>query len=250
MIGLFDSGSGGLTVLSALLKRMPAADVVYFGDTKHAPYGERSRAELSRLTLAAIRFLHEKGATSVVSACNSVSASLVLSVFDALPYPPDRLIEMVGPTVAALRDSDKRILVLATPATIKSEIYQNAFKMVGKEVAACAVPDLAGAIERDEGGHEELIRRALGDLRPDDFDVVVLACTHYPLVIDAFRSIFKGAEVFDPAEAVAERVERAWWPREVGDGQLTFYISAEAEPFRKRVTELFPGRAYELQVLE
>ncbi len=74
MIGIFDSGMGGLTVLSAIREQMPSADILYFGDTKNAPYGEKSREVLSELTVAAIRLLQEHGATNIVSACNSVSA--------------------------------------------------------------------------------------------------------------------------------------------------------------------------------
>src|ERR1700691_5454183 len=125
MIGVFDSGAGGLTVLRAIKEEMPSSDIVYFGDIKHAPYGERSRKELSELTIAAIRLLQARGATSIVSACNSVSASLAVSLYDALDLAPDRLIEMVGPTVSALRDVEG-ILLAATPATNESGIYQNA----------------------------------------------------------------------------------------------------------------------------
>ena len=78
MIGIFDSGSGGLTVLKAIREVMPSADILYFGDIRNAPYGEKSREELSRLTVNSIRVLQARGATSIVSACNSVSASLAV----------------------------------------------------------------------------------------------------------------------------------------------------------------------------
>src|SRR3989344_6221172 len=123
MIGIFDSGSGGLTVLKAVREEMPSADVVYFGDIKNAPYGSRSNSELSILTVRAIELLQKRGAESIVSACNSVSASLAVSLFDALSITPTQLIEMVGPTVASFRNSDARILLCATPATIRSEVY-------------------------------------------------------------------------------------------------------------------------------
>src|SRR5262249_29124782 len=100
MIGIFDSGVGGLTVLHAIRQNLPSADVLYFGDTKNAPYGEKSREKLSDLTTANIKFLLEHGATNIVSACNSVSASLAISLFDAFDLKPQQLIEMVGPTVS------------------------------------------------------------------------------------------------------------------------------------------------------
>src|SRR3989344_6076418 len=101
MIGVFDSGVGGLTVLKAMRDVYPSIDVVYFGDTKNSPYGKKSGKELSALTVAGIRFLLEHGATTLVSACNSVSASLAVSLYDVLSIKSSQLIEMVGPTVSA-----------------------------------------------------------------------------------------------------------------------------------------------------
>ena len=118
MIGIFDSGSGGLTVLRAIRERMPSADIVYFGDIKNAPYGTKSQHELSALTFAAFKLLIKEGSTSVVSACNSASTTLAVSLLDAGDISPDRVIEMVGPTVRALKHTDADILIAATPATI------------------------------------------------------------------------------------------------------------------------------------
>lgn len=90
MIGVFDSGSGGLTVLKPLRALLPNADIIYFGDIKHAPYGNRTHEELTRLTVEAIQLLRARGADAIVSACNSVSASLSLSLFGTLDLAPDR----------------------------------------------------------------------------------------------------------------------------------------------------------------
>jgi glutamate racemase len=251
MIGVFDSGSGGLTVLRALRETMPSADFLYFGDIRNAPYGEKPQAELSTLTVAAIRLLQEQGATSIVSACNSVSASLAVSLFDSLALASDRLIEMVGPTVSAFRGSRARVLLVATPATIRSEIYQNAFRMIGKDIEAVAIPGLAGAIEFGASPEEirAHIRDALTPRARERSGVLVLACTHYPLVADAF-SESAGLPLFDPAEAVAERAQKRWWPREVGDGTLRFLVSADSALFRARVATLFPESADAVEVLE
>lgn len=253
MIGIFDSGVGGLTVLSAVKKRLPSVDVVYFGDTKHAPYGGKSREELTERTIAAIEVLAREKATSILSACNSLSASLAISLFDAMALPPERLIEMVGPTVAYFRGSSARLLVCATKATISSQVYQNAFHMIGKEIETLAIPPLAGAIEA--GASEEEVTRIIQDAfnasSTDTFDTVVLACTHYPLVSHIFENVLqRNITIFDPAQAVARRVERQWWPRESGDGTLRFLISAESEVFRTFVAQLFPHNAYTIEVIE
>ena len=131
MIGVFDSGVGGLTVLKAMRDVYPSFDAVYFGDTKNAPYGLRSRAEISHFTVAGIRFLLDHGATTIVSACNSVSASLAVSIFDVLSLQNGQLIEMAGPCVSAFKDSHARIALCATQATLDSGLYKNAYRMIG-----------------------------------------------------------------------------------------------------------------------
>ncbi len=252
MIGIFDSGSGGLTVLAAIREEMPSCDVVYFGDIKNAPYGSKSNSELSLLTVRAIELLQKRGATNIVSACNSVSASLAVSLFDALSLTPTQLIEMVGPTVSYFKNSSARLLLAATPATIQSEIYQNAFRMIGKEVEVVAIADLAAAIEFDspEAEIERIILDAFKSVKPDGVDAVILACTHYPLVLPIFQRALGTVPLFDPAIAVGERVKRRLWPREVGDGMTHFIISSDSTPFRKRVAKLFPRGGFTIEVLE
>jgi len=253
MIGIFDSGSGGLTVVKAIREKLPSSDIIYFGDIKNAPYGMRSREELSKLTLAGLKLLSDKGATRIVSACNSVSASLAVSLLEASDITPDRLIEMVSPTVGYFRHADAPILLCATKATIESGIYQNAFSMLGKEIQTLAIPDLAGAIEfgKSEGDLEEIIKNAFAAIPSDSYRVAILACTHYPLVQKIFERVLgPKVMVFDPAEAVAERVEKLWWPQEVGKGTAHFYISKDSEPFRRFVAETMGKSVYTVEVIE
>jgi len=251
MIGIFDSGSGGLTVLKAIRERLKSPDIIYFGDIKNAPYGSRSHEELSHLTMDSIRFLRARGARSIVSACNSVSASLALSLLDTLDMTPARLIEMVAPTVSLFRKTDKRIMLAATPATIKSGLYRLGFKMIGKEVREVPIPDLAGAIEFGEPDDvlEKKIRDAFADVDKRSYDVLVLACTHYPLALPLFKKIFDSHIIVDPADVVAERTEQEFWPLEAGDGKTHFVISKDSEHFRTLVQNIFPQLEYTIEVL-
>jgi len=249
MIGIFDSGSGGLTVLKALREVLPSADVVYFGDIQNAPYGSKTQEDLSLLTVNAMRHLRDWGADKIISACNSTSASLALSVFDTLDLEPGSIIEMVGPTVAYLKDVDVTLAVCATPATIRSGIYQNAFRMVGKEVEAIAIPELAGAIEFGAPASEvaRIVEAAVKDIQAD---TIVLACTHYPLALDAFTKVLPNKNIFDPAVAVAARAKKLFWPQEVRDGAMVLRISKESEHFRALAAKLFPDTAYTVEVVE
>lgn len=253
MIGIFDSGSGGLTVLRALRKVLPSCDVVYFGDIKNAPYGSRSQEELSNLTVHALELLRTAGASKIISACNSTSASLALSIFDAFGIEPNNLIEMVGPTVSYFKGSDARVLLCATPATVRSGIYQNAFGMIGLPVTAREIPALAGSIEfgKPKGEIQKNIRDALASINLAQFDVLVLACTHYPLALEEFRAVVPTSlQIFDPAIAVAERAYQQFWPQEVHSGQTRFLVSAPSPQFNAVVTRLFGDKKYTIEVVQ
>lgn len=252
MVGIFDSGSGGLTVMKAVREVLPSANIVYFGDIAHAPYGEKSQEELARYTAQSLVLLRKQGATKILSACNTASSSLALSLFDAFGVEPGSIIEMVGPTVSYFKNTSERILLVATPATVRSGIYQNAFHLVGKEIRTVAIAGLAGAIEFDEGAERQraLIAEALQGVRWSEYDVVVLACTHYPLVSELFRRVApEQVVVFDPAVAVAERAQAQFWPQEVGEGATRFLISKDSEPFRALVNKVFPAAANNIEVL-
>lgn len=254
MIGVFDSGSGGLTVLRALRRRMPQADFLYLGDTKHAPYGNRPLPELAELTRADVGRLMERGTRRVVSACNSVSAALALSSGGAGIGKSLELIEMVAPTVERLREHPGRILLCATAATVESRIYQDAFHAVGKDIDALAVRDLAGAIEAGAPaeGIERVIRDVFASVPLDSYDLLVLACTHFPLVTDAFERALGPAcpELFDPADAVAGEAQRQFGSSEQGTGGLRFLLTRDSAPFLAFVAQLFPDAAQEIEVVE
>jgi glutamate racemase len=239
MLGLFDSGSGGLTVLAAIRKRTPNADVVYFGDIKNAPYGLRTPEELAALTEAGIAFLTEKGAREIVSACNSVSTAVLEGAAGNA-----RVIEMTRPFARAMRKhAGKRFLLLATPATIEAGIYADALG-VTIQLEERGIPDLAGAIEFAAPEEEVagIVREALEEKRGKEFDGIILGCTHYPLaraiIEEVAAEFFDPLLIIDPAEAVAEEVSRQFHTK--GNGSLEWYISEESKPFRDRVKELFP----------
>lgn len=253
MIGIFDSGLGGLSVAHAIRAQFKTADLLYYGDTRNAPYGEKSADELARLTVQGLQFLHTRGAGSIVSACNSISTSLAVSLLDAYEIPAENVIEMVGPTVASFKTSTARVLVVATTATVRSGIYQNAFRMIGKEIDAIPIPTLAGAIERGAPREEidGIVRSALYGMPGDAYDTLILGCTHYPFVMDSFKNVLGGnVSIFDPAEAVAVRVAKRFWPREVGNGKARFVVSADTPAFRLKVAELFPECIGEIEVLQ
>jgi glutamate racemase len=252
MIGIFDSGVGGLTVLRALRETLPSADVLYFGDTKNVPYGQKSRRDLAELSVAGLTLLHERGARNIVSACNSVSVSLAVSLFDTFSLGSAHLIEMVGPTVTYFKSSSARVVLAATVATVESDIYQSGFRMIGKDIETVAFEGLASAIEHaaPESEIEAIIREGFAGISLDENAVVALACTHYPFALPCFRKVLgDNILIFDPAYAVAERAEKLFWPQEAGGGTTRFLISADSAHFRALAAEVV-GAEPDIEVLE
>lgn len=242
VVGIFDSGSGGLTVLRALRARAPLVDVVYFGDLVNMTYGGKSQAELQRLTLDAMGLLRREGADYLVSACNSVSASVIRPMMELFGAADCSVTEMVGPAVrGTLAIAREGIVVLATAATVESGIYQRAFLEQGVVVDMVAVPGLADAIEfGDESRVRVLINEVAARLENVRPRIVVLACTHYPLVINIFRELFglhdmDGVHIYDPAGAVAAEVVKRCGI--VGAGKTRIIVTSENKMFMKRAQE-------------
>jgi glutamate racemase len=250
MIGIFDSGSGGLTVMKEVVARLPQADFVYFGDLRNSPYGEKTPEELGALTVLGMQRLLSEGATQIVSACNSVSSNIVMPMFDILDIKPINIVEMVGPTVRAFRERrNAKILLVGPTATIRSGIYQNGFLALGMDIVAMPIPYLAGAIEEGttEAGMRGMIANVL-EKHNGKFDTLILACTHYPLVLDIFRDVTgDDVEIFNPARVVAEEVAVRF--NEEGKGKLSFVISKESPFFRRKVGEIFGSDGYTVGVL-
>jgi glutamate racemase len=248
MIGLFDSGSGGLSVLKAVRARNPKADVVYFGDIMHAPYGVRPQHELVHLATNGLRTLRMFGAQEIVSACNTVAPTVLRHGAEGAD-----VIEMTRPAARGMRQyAGGKVLLLATPATVTSRIYENTF---GGMVILHQHPirDLAGAIEF--GAHDDkirdIVRSEFQKRWGQNFDHVFLGCTHYPfarhIIEEEARAAFGTISILDPAESVAEEADRRFDTN--GSGSIYFRASQDSEHFRRRIEELFPEYEHTIKII-
>ena len=248
MIGFFDSGSGGLSVLSQFRKWAPEAGVVYFGDINNAPYGEKTPEELEALTMLGVDVLRQRGATALVSACNSVSTSILAGASGELPF-----VEMTIPTAQYMKQfRGKRFLLLATPATVASGIYSRALEGVVM-LDTLGIPGLAGAIEFGESDEKvsSVLAEALTQKAGEKYDGIILGCTHYPLALPALAPViyasFGELAVIDPGEPVAAAAADAF--KSEDGGAMRFYISKESDAFRARLKALFPDGSYTVEVI-
>jgi len=252
MVGIFDSGSGGLSVLRAIRTRAPHADVVYFGDLKNVPYGNKTREELDTLTAHGIHVLHRYGAEQLVSACNSIALSTRTLCRECF-ISPYEVIEMVGPTASLLSSPSTHALVLATKATIESGIYQEQFLRLGSRADGVALPELVPLIEaqREVGRMEDMVRTALAQSLTEGHTHLILGCTHFPLVREVFLRVLgeftKTVEIVDPAESVAEAVAEQFDTQ--GTGKTRILVSAKSPVFESFFKTLFPKEECAIEVI-
>ncbi len=258
MIGVFDSGVGGLSVLYAIKRKTPQVDVVYFGDTENAPYGPKSKREIVSLIAMALRRLHSLGCKEVVAACNSASVSVASVPIDLLRLKVFDVVEMVGPTIEGLRRMPHPVVILGTQATERSGIYQEACKEVGISAKVIAVPELAGLIEKGALREEikPVVARAVVESITAGAKTISLSCTHFPFVRSLIEECISEAGapmgIFDPSDAVAGEVSTRFITEGEGlpaqAGKLRFLISKESSVFRKYVQDLFGNTPYAIEI--
>jgi len=208
-IGVFDSGVGGLTVVSALRRRLPGESILYLGDTARLPYGSKSPETVTRYTRKNIEFLTGRGVKAVVVACNTASA-LALPNLALQEVPIWGVIEPGARKAAAV--SKGRVGVIATEGTVRSDAYPRALRALRPDLEILSQPCPLFVPLVEEGWHddpvtEEVARRYLRPLLDAGVDTLVLGCTHYPLLKPVLQRVV-GPEVvlIDSAEEVADMV--------------------------------------------
>lgn len=209
MIGVFDSGIGGLTVLEEIVKRLPEYDYLYYGDGKNNPYGEKKEEELIQITSDIVRNFQKRGCKLIVIACNTATTRCMKKLREMFP---ELIFVGTVPAIKVACDKNfKKTLVMATPATIESERTMELVKdNIRNDQEIYLVPcfGLANAIERkDKEEINQLLENILKDYIDKGIDSVVLGCTHYPYIKNEIKSFLKDAELLDGSVGVAKEVE-------------------------------------------
>ena len=210
-VGVFDSGVGGLTVLRAIASRLPA-HYLYFGDTARLPYGTKSAETVARYAIGATRYLEAQGIDLLVIACNTATALALPQIKQAAHTPVVGVVEP-GAAMAAEVSQSGSAIVIATEATVSSHAYRDALRHHGLEAYEKACPLLVPLVEEGWVEHpvtEQVARIYLGDAMAESSekaDVLVLACTHYPLLTPLLRRITpEHVKIVDSAESTARVV--------------------------------------------
>ena len=254
-IGVFDSGVGGLTVLRALLKHIPDADYLYFGDTARLPYGSKSAATVAHYATGATHYLQDQGAELLVIACNTATALALSEIKAASSVGVVGVIEP-GAEAAARATKKKKVVVLGTEATVSSHAYRHALESKGIAAGEKACPLFVPLVEEGWTEHtvtEQVARIYLAEAfsgEAHDADVLVLGCTHYPLIKPLLRRVAPAhISIVDSAEstahAVAAQLSRAAASTaSANPAQVKFFATDSAEKFRTMGTR-FLGRPVE-----
>lgn len=252
-IGIFDSGIGGLTVANAILEHLPQEEIIYFGDTAHLPYGDKSADAIRYYCLKIAKFLMEKDCKMIVVACNSASSvgyEVLLEFFQEnilFANVVDPLVEV------ALSEPFHKIGIIATKATINSGVYQRKLQEQSPdlEVAAMATPLLAPMIE--EGFVHNRISAVvldtyLGSPIFKDIDALLLACTHYPLIKPDIEQYFHHqVKVYDSGALVAKQVadvldQHGLLNDQEHTPEHKFYISDYTRSFEETARRFYSNR--------
>jgi glutamate racemase len=250
-IGVFDSGFGGLTVLKELVHLIPAADYLYFGDTARLPYGSKSVETVARYAVEATHFLEAQGAQFLVIACNTATALALDRIISAAHVPVFGVVEP-GAERASRETHQRKVVVIGTDATVSSHAYRKALEARGIEAHEKACPLLVPLVEEGWVDHpvtEQVARIYLQEAFADGFheaDVLVLGCTHYPLLHPLLRRVAPpGVSIVDSAHstatAVADEIQRIQQNRAETDieperrrpTRLRFFATDSVEKFRR-----------------
>ncbi len=229
-IGIRDSGVGGLTVARRVRELLPHANLLYFADTAHVPYGDKTPAQVRHYALSISRFLIGQGAQMLVFACNTTSALALDSARECFDVPIFGVIRP-GARVAATMSSGK-VGVLATAATVQTRVYTRILQeyradLQVEEVGCPAFVPLVEAQQTGGAAALEACERYLAPLQNMGADTVVLGCTHYPLLLPLLQQVAPEIRFIDPAMAVAGEVAAAVGKGDLGAGQCRFFVSGE-----------------------
>lgn len=251
-IGIFDSGFGGLTILSEIKKAMPQYDYIYLGDNARAPYGPRSNELIYRFTLQAVRWLFDAGCHLVIIACNTASAKALRKIqINDLPSIDSnkRVLGVIRPTSETIVDitQTKHIAILATEATIRSGSYKRELEKFDQDIIITteACPMWVPLVENQEynkDGADYFIKQHLDKVFSHDnkIDTIILGCTHFPLLIEKIRKYTPHhINIISQGEYIAKSLRdyldrhQSMDERCIKNGKTTFYTTESAKVFEK-----------------
>lgn len=257
-IGIFDSGVGGLTVAKEIKRLLPKENLIYFGDTKHLPYGEKSKEAIVEYSTKITKFLLEKNCKAVVIACNTATANALKEVQE-LVNGKIPVIDVINPVAEKVAyEIHNNVGVIATKATVHSGLYRKSIRKHNKfiKVDELATPLLVPAIEEGFKNHpitHAIIYNYLSNNKLKNIETLILGCTHYPLLIGEIRQYYGNrVRVIDSPNIVANHLKHVLDKYHLlnetnANPTYHFYLSDLTKNFEK-ISKKFFGNAIKLEL--
>ncbi|MCB9202600.1 MAG: glutamate racemase [Flavobacteriales bacterium] len=259
-IGIFDSGVGGLTVAKEIKRIMPNENIIYFGDSKHLPYGDKSKETVIEYSERITNFLLSKNCKAIVIACNTASANAFRSV-KKLVDGKSLVFDVISPVADKIGfEIHSKIGVIATKATVNSHIYKRSIlkRNPHLKVHELATPLLAPMIEEGFYNHEiskVILKTYLNSSKFSDIDTIILGCTHYPLIHNEVRNFFNNSvNVVDSPSIVANYIKHELQQNNLlNTTEITptfsFYLSDITKNF-KRIAKMMFGKTIDFELID
>ncbi|RAV99809.1 glutamate racemase [Pseudochryseolinea flava] len=256
-IGVFDSGIGGLTVAHAIKKLLPGESMIYFGDTAHLPYGDKSEAAIQAYSVKIADVLLRKGCKVIVIACNSAS-SAAYELLKEYVRNDVHIINVIDPMVSLVMEQfpGKSVGLIGTKRTVQSGVYNRKIEEGNKAITinSVATPLLAPMIEEGFFNNQisyEIIAQYLADTSLDRIQALILACTHYPLIKKQINEFYQGKmTILDSSEVVALALKKYLESKDLlNDGQVGtdhFLVSDYTKSF-EAAAQIFFHNAVQLE---
>ncbi len=257
-IGIFDSGVGGLTVAKEIKRLLPHEDLIYFGDTKHLPYGEKSKEAIIEYSTKITNFLLEQNCKAIVIACNTATANALNEVMQSVAGNVP-VIDVINPVAEKVSyEIHNNVGVIATKATVNSGLYKKSIRKHNKwiKVDELATPLLVPAIEEGFKNHpitHAIIYNYLSNSKLKNIETLILGCTHYPLLIDEIKQYYGNrVRVIDSPNIVANHLKSILDKYNLLNDQNSnpnyhFYLSDLTKNFEK-ISKKFFGKTIDLEL--
>ncbi len=257
-IGIFDSGVGGLTVAKEIKRLLPNENLIYFGDTKHLPYGEKSKEAIIEYSSKITNFLLEKNCKAIVIACNTATANALKEVLE-LVNEKVPVIDVINPVAEKVAyELHTNVGVIATKATVNSGLYKKSIRKHNRfiKVDELATPLLVPAIEEGFKNHpitHSIIYNYLSNQKLKNIETLILGCTHYPLVLDEIKQYYGNrVRVIDSPNIVANQLKMILEKHQLLNEQnpnptYEFFLSDITKNFEK-ISKKFFGKTIDLEL--
>ena len=251
-IGILDSGIGGITILKEILKILPYENYLYYSDSIHNPYGEKTKEEVVEIVEKIVESFMKKNCKAIVFACNTATA---LAIDEIRRKYPDFIFVGTEPAYKVVYDCsfDKKALVMATPATINSERFDNLYhKYDNQNTILLPCSNLAYLIENRK---TEEVEKYLNQNLPknEKIEVVVLGCTHYPLIKTEIQKVLGNVIFYDSSKGVANRLKKLLKKEDLLSenkiGSINFFDSSKSKEKEKRFIEILNKNEKEKEIL-